>query len=100
MIVTVSRGISQWSKDRRRQGHERPHSGDRETRERSHSIASIAASEGSHGGQKKQGEPEREATNYTISTTARNYYKNVSENKEVAKLLSLLSTSINSTKKV
>lgn len=97
MIVNVSRGISQWSKDRRRQ--DRPHSGDRETRERSQSVVSIAASEGSHGGQKKPNEPEREATNYTISTI-RNYYKNVSENKEVAKLLSLLSTSINSTKKV
>ena len=44
---------------------------------------------------------EREPTNYTsFTTTSKNYFKNVSENKEVAKLVSLLSTSINSTKKV
>lgn len=98
MIVNVSRGISQWSKAKRRQG-DRPHSGDREQRERSHSVGSVAASEGSHAGQKKPNEPEREPTNFTISTT-RNYYKSVSDNKEVAKLISLLSTSINSTKKV
>ena len=30
----------------------------------------------------------------------KNYFKNVSENKEISKLVSLLSTSINSTKKV
>lgn len=31
---------------------------------------------------------------------ARNYYKSVSENKEIAKLISVLSTSITSSKKV
>ena len=30
----------------------------------------------------------------------KNYFKNVSENKEIAKLVSLLSTCVNSTKKV
>lgn len=63
------------------------------------SVGSVAASEGSHADKKKP-ELEREATNYTVSSTAKTYYKNVSENKEVAKLVSLLSTSINSTKKV
>jgi hypothetical protein len=38
--------------------------------------------------------------NYTIQQQARNYFKSVSENKEIAKLASLLSTSINSNKKV
>ena len=35
-----------------------------------------------------------------IPYQARNYYKSVSENKEIIKLVSVLSTSINSTKKV
>ncbi len=35
-----------------------------------------------------------------IQQQPNNYYKNVSENKEISKLVSLLSTSINSTKKV
>jgi dynein heavy chain len=35
-----------------------------------------------------------------IPFQARNYYKSVSENKEIIKLVSVLSTSINSTKKV
>lgn len=35
-----------------------------------------------------------------IPFQARNYYKSVSENKEIAKLISVLSTSITSSKKV
>ena len=100
MVVSVSKGVCQWSKDRKRAVRERPHSGDREGTERRMSIGSVAASEGSHSGTRKAPEPEREATNYTITMATKNYYKNVSENKEVAKLVGLLSTSINSTKKV
>ena len=100
MVVSVSKGICQWNKDRKRTGRERQSSGDREGTERRMSIGSVAASEGSHSGMKKGMEPEREATNYTITMATKNYYKNVSENKEVAKLVGLLSTSINSTKKV
>jgi dynein heavy chain len=97
LIVSTSKGISQWNKDRKR---ERSHSGDREGHhDRRMSVGSVAASEGSHG-EKKRPELEREATSHTVTTTAKNYFKNVSENKEVAKLVSLLSTSINSTKKV
>ncbi|XP_060585698.1 dynein axonemal heavy chain 5-like, partial [Ruditapes philippinarum] len=96
LIVSTSKGISQWNKDRKR---ERSHSGDREGHhDRRMSVGSVAASEGSHG-EKKRPELEREATSHTVTTTAKNYFKNVSENKEVAKLVSLLSTSINSTKK-
>ncbi|WAR12300.1 DYH5-like protein [Mya arenaria] len=97
MVVSVAKGISQWKKDRKRAMHERPHSGERDGHhDRRQSIGSVAASEGSHGDRKM----EREPTNYTtFTTTMKNYYKNVSENKEVAKLVSLLSTSINSTKK-
>ena len=100
MVVSVSKGICQWNKDRKRTGRERQSSGDREGTERRMSIGSVAASEGSHSGMKKSMEPEREMTNYTITMATKNYYKNVSENKEVAKLVGLLSTSINSTKKV
>ncbi|XP_053402509.1 dynein axonemal heavy chain 5-like isoform X4 [Mercenaria mercenaria] len=96
LIVSTSKGISQWNKDRKR---ERSHSGDRDGHhDRRMSIGSVAASEGSHGDRKRP-ELEREATSHTVTTTAKNYFKNVSENKEVAKLVSLLSTSINSTKK-
>ncbi|XP_052229952.1 dynein axonemal heavy chain 5-like isoform X5 [Dreissena polymorpha] len=100
MVVSVSKGVSQWNKDRKRASNERPHSGDREGHhERRPSVGSVAASEGSHG-EKRKPEMDREPTNYTnFTTTTKNYYKNVSENKEVAKLVSLLSTSINSTKK-
>ena len=37
---------------------------------------------------------------YVIQQQPKNYYKSVSDNKEIAKLASLLSTSINSNKKV
>jgi dynein heavy chain len=67
--------------------------------ERRLSVGSVAASEGSHGDKKKP-DFECEATNYTTTSNAKNYYKNVSEDKEVAKFVSLLSTSINSMKKV
>ena len=100
MVVSVSKGICQWNRDRKRTARERPFSGDREGTERRMSIGSAAPSEGSHSGAKKAPEPEREATNFTITTQTKNYFKNVSENKEVAKLVGLLSTSINSTKKV
>jgi len=53
MVVSVSKGISQWSKDRKRGGHDRPHSGDRDGHhERRQSVGSIAASEASHGDKK------------------------------------------------
>lgn len=35
-----------------------------------------------------------------ITFQVKNYYKSISENKEIVKLVSVLSTSINSTKKV
>ena len=43
---------------------------------------------------------EASVQSYTITQQAKNYFKSVSENKEIAKLASLLSTSINSNKKV
>lgn len=40
------------------------------------------------------------SVNLPIPVQTRNYYKNVSDNKEIVKLVSVLSTIINSTKKV
>lgn len=40
------------------------------------------------------------SVNLPIPVQNRNYYKNVSDNKEILKLVSVLSTIINSTKKV
>ncbi|ESP02436.1 hypothetical protein LOTGIDRAFT_146862, partial [Lottia gigantea] len=47
----------------------------------------------------KRLEGEATATSLTIQQQNKNYFKSVSDNKEIAKLASLLSTSINSTKK-
>lgn len=59
---------------------------------------SVVSAASDAAGEKK--EEETEMKNYTITQQAKNYFKAVSENKEVTKLVSLLSTSINSTKKV
>ena len=70
--------------------------------ERRPSVGSNAAlSEHSHHVEKggKEG-GEVSVQSYTITQQAKNYFKSVSENKEIAKLASLLSTSINSNKKV
>ena len=67
------------------------------------SVVSNAPSEGSRselgtrGGRKGE---DGAMTSYVVHQQPKNYFKNVSENKEISKLQSLLSTSINSTKKV
>uniref|UniRef100_A0A674C0H9 Dynein axonemal heavy chain 5 n=1 Tax=Salmo trutta TaxID=8032 RepID=A0A674C0H9_SALTR len=67
-VVSVSKGVGQWSKERiSKVGF----------------TSDISAS-----------------VTQAIPYQARNYYKSVSENKEIIKLVSVLSTSINSTKKV
>ena len=48
----------------------------------------------------KKGEGEEKAVSFTIHPQAKNYFRNVSDNKDIAKLVSLLFTAINSTKKV
>uniref|UniRef100_A0A3Q3BB94 Dynein, axonemal, heavy chain 5 n=1 Tax=Kryptolebias marmoratus TaxID=37003 RepID=A0A3Q3BB94_KRYMA len=65
-VVSVSKGVSQWSKDRISKG----------------SISDTAS------------------VIQSIPFQARNYYKSVSENKEIVKLVSVLSSSITSTKKL
>uniref|UniRef100_A0A4W6EPU5 Dynein axonemal heavy chain 5 n=1 Tax=Lates calcarifer TaxID=8187 RepID=A0A4W6EPU5_LATCA len=66
-VVSVSKGVSQWSKER---------------------ISKVCTSDISA------------SVIQAIPFQARNYYKSVSENKEIVKLVSVLSTSISSTKKV
>lgn len=95
MIISVSKGVAKWSEERKRpqkSAVDREHAVAADRRQSVVSAASDAA------GEKK--EEETEMKNYTITQQAKNYFKAVSENKEVTKLVSLLSTSINSTKKV
>uniref|UniRef100_A0A8C2XN80 Dynein axonemal heavy chain 5 n=1 Tax=Cyclopterus lumpus TaxID=8103 RepID=A0A8C2XN80_CYCLU len=68
-LVSVSKGVSQWSKDR---------------------ISKVDCSTSDTSASVIQ----------AIPFQARNYYKSVSDNKEIVKLVSVLSTSISSTKKV
>ncbi|XP_052714224.1 dynein axonemal heavy chain 5-like isoform X2 [Crassostrea angulata] len=94
MIISVSKGVAKWSEERKRpqkSAVDREHAVAADRRQSVVSAASDAA------GEKK--EEETEMKNYTITQQAKNYFKAVSENKEVTKLVSLLSTSINSTKK-
>ncbi|XP_056299693.1 dynein axonemal heavy chain 5 isoform X1 [Pseudoliparis swirei] len=97
-VVSVNKGVSQWSKDRisKRKMNER--------------RMTVLKQDGS------ESESEDGATTYrsltdgstsdisasviqAIPFQARNYYKSVSDNKEIVKLVSVLSTSISSTKK-
>ncbi|XP_058868792.1 dynein axonemal heavy chain 5 isoform X2 [Acipenser ruthenus] len=97
-IVCVTKGVGQWSKERisKRKMNERKiaalrrnsrdtDSDDGETTFRSihdGSMSDISAS-----------------VNLVVPFQSRNYYKSVSENKEIVKLVSVLSTAINSTKR-
>ncbi|KAL4616938.1 dynein heavy chain 5, axonemal [Arapaima gigas] len=97
-IVSVSKGVGQWSKERisKRNMSERRAAAlrqvgvdsDSEEGDTTHrsladdNISDISA-----------------AVNQAISFQPKNYFKSVSENKEIVKLVSVLSTSINSTKK-
>ncbi|XP_062848702.1 dynein axonemal heavy chain 5 [Trichomycterus rosablanca] len=97
-VVSVSKGVSQWSKERisKRKMSERrmvaltqdskdSDSEDGETTH--HSIADCSSSDISA------------SVTQAVPVQVRNYYKSVSENKEIVKLVSVLSTSVNSTKK-
>ncbi|XP_076826555.1 dynein axonemal heavy chain 5 isoform X2 [Brachyhypopomus gauderio] len=97
-IVSVSKGVGQWSKERisKRKMNERrlaalrqdDHNSDSEDGEATlRSFADGSSSEIST------------SANQVIPLQSKNYYKSVSENKEIVKLVSVLSTSINSTKK-
>ncbi|XP_063344566.1 dynein axonemal heavy chain 5 isoform X2 [Pelmatolapia mariae] len=97
-VVSVSKGVSQWSKERisKRQMNERrmaalkQDSSESETEDGATTYRSLA--DGSTSDMSA-------SVIQAIPFQARNYYKSVSENKEIAKLISVLSTSITSSKK-
>uniref|UniRef100_A0A671XLP8 Dynein axonemal heavy chain 5 n=1 Tax=Sparus aurata TaxID=8175 RepID=A0A671XLP8_SPAAU len=83
-VVSVSKGVGQWSKERisKRKMNERRMAALKQDSSENGSTSDISAS-----------------VIQAIPFQARNYYKSVSENKEIVKLVSVLSTSISSTKK-
>ncbi|XP_031154494.1 dynein heavy chain 5, axonemal isoform X1 [Sander lucioperca] len=97
-VVSVSKGVSQWSKERiskrkmneRRMAALKRDSSESESEDGATTYRSLA--EGSTSDISA-------SVIQAIPFQARNYYKSVSENKEILKLVSVLSTSISSTKK-
>ncbi|XP_039662329.1 dynein heavy chain 5, axonemal isoform X3 [Perca fluviatilis] len=97
-VVSVSKGVSQWSKERiskrkmneRRMAALKRDSSESESEDGATTYRSLA--EGSTSDISA-------SVIQAIPFQARNYYKSVSENKEIVKLVSVLSTAISSTKK-
>ncbi|XP_070767347.1 dynein axonemal heavy chain 5 isoform X1 [Enoplosus armatus] len=97
-VVSVSKGVSQWSKERiskrkmneRRMAALKQDSSESESEDGATTYRSLADGSTSD---------ISASVIQAIPFQARNYYKSVSENKEIVKLVSVLSTSISSTKK-
>ncbi|KAL6108919.1 dnah5 [Pungitius sinensis] len=97
-VVSVSKGVSQWSKERisKRKMNERRmavlklDSSESESEDGATTLRSLADGSTSD---------ISASVIQAIAFQARNYYKSVSDNKEIIKLVSVLSTSISSTKK-
>uniref|UniRef100_A0A3Q2U3D3 Dynein axonemal heavy chain 5 n=1 Tax=Fundulus heteroclitus TaxID=8078 RepID=A0A3Q2U3D3_FUNHE len=94
-VVSVSKGIGQWSKERisKRKMNERRMAALKQESSESESDDGATTHRGSSSELSA-------AVIHAIPFQARNYYKSVSENKEIVKLVSVLSTSITSTKKI
>ncbi|EDO35603.1 predicted protein [Nematostella vectensis] len=105
-VVSVSKGVSQWDRTCRalRKAEKRDDSDNEDSRSRS------ASNVGSDDESRSEAAPTRRSArmptddastvvSMPIFPQKMNYFKNVSENKEVAKLLSMLSTVVNSQKK-
>ncbi|KAK2844298.1 hypothetical protein Q5P01_010957 [Channa striata] len=98
-VVSVSKGVGQWSKERisKKKMNERQiaalkqDSSESESEDGTTTHRSLA--DGSSASDTSA------SVIQAIPIQARNYYKSVSENKEIVKLVSVLSTSITSTKK-
>nr|XP_048312992.1 dynein axonemal heavy chain 5 [Myodes glareolus] len=92
-IINVPKGVRQWSIEllSMRKMHERKMAALKIT-EDSDSDAEVEESE-------LQESLEIASVNLPIPVQTQNYYKNISDNKEIVKLVSVLSTIINSTKK-
>ncbi|XP_060906983.1 dynein axonemal heavy chain 5 [Labrus mixtus] len=97
-IVSVTKGVSQWSKERiskrkmneRRMAALKQDSSESESEDGATTYRSLADGSTSD---------ISASVFHAIQFQARNYYKSVSDNKEIAKLVSVLSTSISSIKK-
>ncbi|XP_041797657.1 dynein heavy chain 5, axonemal isoform X1 [Chelmon rostratus] len=97
-VVSVSKGVSQWSKERiskrkmneRRMAALKQDSSESESEDGATTYRSMADGSTSD---------ISASVIQAIPFQARNYHKSVSENKEIVKLVSVLSTSISSTKK-
>ncbi|XP_057691021.1 dynein axonemal heavy chain 5 isoform X3 [Corythoichthys intestinalis] len=97
-VVSVSKGIGQWNKERisKRKMNERriaalkPESSESESEDGTTTYRSLADGSGSD---------ISAHVSQAIPLQARNYYKTVSENKEIVKLISVLGTSIVSNRK-
>lgn len=107
LVIGVSKGVSQWSKERKRHSQSamnRSSSGLDVSVDRRGSMVSVAASEASRGAEtgRSRGRNEADTTDsgYTVHAQPKNYFKSVYDNKEISKIVALLSTSINSNKKV
>ncbi|KAM4633147.1 dynein axonemal heavy chain 5 isoform 2-T2 [Polymixia lowei] len=97
-VVSVSKGVGQWSKERiskrkmseRRMAALKQDSSESESEDGDTTYRSLADGSTSD---------ISASVIQAIPFQARNYYKSIAENKEIVKLVSVLSTSINSTKK-
>ncbi|XP_059149715.1 dynein axonemal heavy chain 5-like isoform X1 [Physella acuta] len=101
-VISVSGAVAQWSKERRKLV--KPAQVDQtqgpDGMDRRGSVASVAQSDISHiDPHAKKVDGVESVRSYAIVQQPKNYLKSVMENKEIAKLASLLSTSINSNKK-
>ncbi|XP_072250743.1 dynein axonemal heavy chain 5 isoform X1 [Leuresthes tenuis] len=97
-VVSVSKGVSQWSKERisKRKMNERRMAALKQDSSESESEDGAATHRSLADGSISDISA---SVIQAIPFQARNYYKSVFENKEIAKLVSVLSTSITSTKK-
>ncbi|XP_005386179.1 PREDICTED: dynein heavy chain 5, axonemal isoform X1 [Chinchilla lanigera] len=90
-IISVPKGVRQWSSEpvSKKKMHERKMAALQDTED----------SDSEMGENEPQDTLEAASVNLPIPVQTKNYYKNVSDNKEIVKLVSVLSTIINSTKK-
>ncbi|XP_072317021.1 dynein axonemal heavy chain 5 [Eucyclogobius newberryi] len=97
-VVSVSKGVGQWSKERisKRKMHERRLAGLKQDSSESESEDGAGTYRSLADGSTSDISA---AAAQSIPVQVRNYYKSVSENKEIVKLISVLSSSISCTKK-
>ncbi|XP_071824188.1 dynein axonemal heavy chain 5-like [Apostichopus japonicus] len=101
MVVGVSKGVMQWSKERKSKAMQEAEIRQKALGDdgRRSSFSSIAPSESSRSdaGTNRKSRAEDRPTLLMTPAQTKSYFKSVSENKEVAKVVSVISTSVNST---